>query len=157
MFRMRNSWKGVMVRFEAILVIAVIMLSVGRGAECDQNSNFIHRSSKDWNRSGLDSVLWKVAAVPSYAVNWAHHQGTTADLETRIFGEALQHTGGPPGENVYSADWAEADVVIETSVIDEREVEVFESNACAPNRRCRHYNQVSVYHVKAITHRLFDC
>ncbi|BBN13048.1 hypothetical protein MPTK1_6g00400 [Marchantia polymorpha subsp. ruderalis] len=142
MSRMWNSWKGLMLRGEAILMITVIMVGAGRGAECDENINFIPRSSKDCNRPGLDSALWNVAAVPSYAVNWAHHQGTTADLETGIFGEALQRTGGPPGENVYSADWAEADVVIETSVIDEREVEVFESNACAPNRLCRHYIQV---------------
>ncbi|BBN07268.1 hypothetical protein MPTK1_4g02470 [Marchantia polymorpha subsp. ruderalis] len=83
------------------------------------------------------------STVPSYALNWPQHQGTTEDLAE------VRAQGISTGENDMLASWADTSAAASEDELDmdylwtvtHEDIKKFKSNPCAPGRDCTHYEQ----------------
>ncbi|CAM0150198.1 unnamed protein product [Urochloa decumbens] len=86
------------------------------------------------NDVGVGPVTWD-DTVAAYAASYAAQRRGDC---------ALQHSGGPYGENIFwgsaGADWSAADAV--NSWVSEKQWYDHDSNSCAAGETCGHYTQV---------------
>ncbi|KAG6549899.1 hypothetical protein Mapa_008407 [Marchantia paleacea] len=128
------------------LVWLLLVVTVGTLSRCDGASfskQYMNRRGGTGDGGNLLQVGAWASAVPSYALNWPQHQGTTEDLAE------VRAQGISNGENDMLASWAEAAAAASGDELDmdylwtvtNEDIKKFKSNPCAPGRDCTHYER----------------
>ncbi|KAK3126305.1 hypothetical protein QOZ80_7AG0554620 [Eleusine coracana subsp. coracana] len=117
----------------ALLAVAFAMAAATVTAQ-NSPQDYVDPHNAARSDVGVGPVSWD-DNVAAYAQSYAQQrQGDCA----------LQHSGGPYGENIFwgsaGADWSAADAV--KSWVDEKQYYDHGSNSCAAGQVCGHYTQV---------------
>ncbi|XP_043716036.1 pathogenesis-related protein 1-like [Telopea speciosissima] len=127
-----------MVSYKLIESLALLLSLIGLLAffpvSQAQNSQDDYLSPHNAARSdvGVGSMTWN-DTVAAYAQDYANQRAGDC---------ALQHSGGPYGENIA---WSSGDMSATDAVnmwVDEKAYYDYNSNSCAEGKECGHYTQV---------------
>lgn len=114
------------------------MLWVIAAANAQTASDWVnpHNVARQAVGAGLPDLTWD-GTLATYATNWAQSQATNHNC-------ALQHSGGPYGENIFWASWSSLPSDAVSAWVGEKQYYHYATNSCAAGQVCGHYTQVII-------------
>ena len=114
-----------------VLVLFACFLQLCAGQ--DVRTQFLNPHNNARSQVGVGPLVWD-DTVATYAQNYANQRRGDC---------ALQHSGGPYGENIFwgqGAEFTPADAV--RSWVNEKQYYDYNSNTCAQGEECGNYTKV---------------
>ncbi|KAL9274122.1 Pathogenesis-related leaf protein 4-like protein [Drosera capensis] len=120
----------------SLLSVVVVLVALASSSFAQNSPNdYVSAHNDARSQVGVGPISWNDTLV-DYAQNYANIRANDC---------ALEHSGGPYGENIaegggYGYDFSGLDAV--NMWVAEKQYYDYDSNSCAPGQMCGHYTQV---------------